>query len=115
MLKEKHLILAIPFLQRATELSEDAEIKFQYGLVLAQTNYLKEAKIVLEEVIKLKNTHADALYNLGIIAVQENDNEVALSYINQALDSEPNHRTCNKGKAKSFKKDRIDSEVLVNG
>ena len=102
--KRKDLMLAIPFLQRADELSEDAEIKFQYGLVLAQTNYLKEAKIVLEEVIKLKNTHADALYNLGIIAVQENDNEVALSYINRALDSEPNHLLAIKAKRNLLEK-----------
>ncbi len=96
--KRKDLILAIPFLQRAAELSTDAEIKFQYGLVLAQTNYLKEAKIILDEVITLDNTHADALYNLGIIAVQQNEHDVALSYMNEVLDLEPNHLLAMKAK-----------------
>ncbi|MEI3605796.1 tetratricopeptide repeat protein [Pseudogracilibacillus sp. SE30717A] len=90
--KQKQLMLSIPFLQRAVELTDDVEKMFQYGLALAQVNYLKEAKEVFVKVIDKEHSHADANYNLGIIYVREEKWEEALEYLNRALVHQPDHK-----------------------
>src|SRR5699024_2976148 len=84
-MKQQNNMLAIPFLQRAAELNNDTDIKFQYGLVLAKTNYLKEAEKMLTEVIMEKPTHADALYNLGILKLHEEKLAEAIDFIDRAI------------------------------
>lgn len=89
--QRKDLMLSLPFLQRATELDKQADTLFQYGLALAETNYVKDAEIVWQEVLQLDAHHADTLYNLGIIAVHNHDNQQAITYFEQALLAQPNH------------------------
>lgn len=97
-LQKEEKMLAIPFLQRASELSDDIEKKFQYGLALAQANYADEAEKVLKEVVLKENSHADALYNLGIIMVHRDNLDEALYYFNQALAQDPGHKMAEDAK-----------------
>lgn len=96
-------LLALPFLQRASELDKNPATMFSYGLALAQTNYLQEAKLVLEAVIDLDQDHADALYNLGIIAVHDDAFDNALSYFERVLKLQPEHTLAQEAKAKIMK------------
>lgn len=89
--KKENMTLSLPYLQRATELSNDADMLFQYGLVLAKSDYLKEAETVLHRVVKQEEKHADAWYNLGIIAVQNDQFEMAIHYFEQVLEHQPEH------------------------
>lgn len=96
--KRKDIILALPFLQRAAELDKQADMLFQYGLALAQTNFMSEAEEVLKEVLEIESEHADALYNLGVIAVHQDDTKIALSYFEQALNVQANHALAKQAK-----------------
>jgi len=88
--------LAIPYLQRAVELNESIDYLFQYGLALAQSQYLSEAKRVLEKVINKDKEHADALYNLGIIAIHENNEKVAIKFLNRTISLQEDHLLAKK-------------------
>lgn len=90
--KRQYYQLAIPFLQRAVELKEDVDKLFQYGLALAQVDYLKEAESILLKVIEKDENHADALYNLGIIEVHRDQDKKAMQYFEKALASQPDHK-----------------------
>ncbi len=96
--KQKQFMLSIPYLQRAAELTNDVEKLFQYGLALAQANYLKEAKDIFIQVIAKQNSHADALYNLGIIHVHEENWKKALHYLDKTLDAQPDHTMAERAK-----------------
>lgn len=98
--------LALPYLLRAKELSpEDEEVLFQYGLALAQSELLGDAKEVFHTVLNINSKHCDALYNLGVISLFEEDVIKALEYFNQALENEPTHVLAANGK-------RIAEEAL---
>lgn len=96
--KQNNLTLALPYLQRATELGSDVQKLFQYGLVLAQTNHLEAAKTILLQVIADENDHADALYNLAVIATHEKEYKIAYDYLTQAVSSDSKHLLAVKAK-----------------
>lgn len=108
-LKQKNDILALPFLQRAVELDGEVEKLFQYGLLLAKSNYLDEAKKVFHNILKIKTSHADTLYNLGMIAIHQNDKNVALMYLEQAI-SANEHHTLAKNAIKQLQMNGMDGE-----
>jgi len=89
--KSENTLYALSFLQRAAELDSTVNHLFQYGLALAQTNYLKEAKKVFLKVIDQAPEHADSLYNLAIIAIHEEEKLTALQLLNKTLHIEPEH------------------------
>lgn len=92
-------VLALPYLLRATELNpNDLEALFQYGLTLAQTNYISEAKEIFEKIILSDEHHADAHYNLGVIALFNENAEEGLNHFERALSSQPNHILAANGK-----------------
>src|SRR5699024_3832368 len=98
-LKQKMLRAALPYLLTATELDNtDPNILFQYGLTLAQLNFIKDAKRVFKDVLTLEEEHSDALYNLRVIAVLNEQLNEALSYFNRALLAQPNHVLAGNGK-----------------
>lgn len=90
--KREYYQLAIPFLQRAVELKEDVDKLFQYGLALAQADYLKEAETIFLQVIEKDENHADSFYNLGIIEVHRNEEEKAITFFEKALKAQPDHK-----------------------
>ncbi|WP_047981409.1 tetratricopeptide repeat protein [Ornithinibacillus contaminans] len=91
--------LALPYLLRAKELSpDDHEILFQYGLALAQSELLSEAKEVFETVLSIDKQHSDAWYNLGVVALLQDDATQAIAHFNHALHYEPNHVLAANGK-----------------
>ncbi|MCF3941851.1 tetratricopeptide repeat protein [Oceanobacillus alkalisoli] len=91
--------LALPYLLRATELAGgEINYRFQYGLSLAQAELVDEAKTVFQEVIEMDETHSDAHYNLGVIAVFNEDAEQALKHFSQALKEQPDHYLAANGK-----------------
>ena len=91
--------LALPYLQRCTELNEeDAEALFQYGLCLANQEYIDEAIIQLEKCIQLDPQHADAYYNLGVAYGYKEDGEKALQMFEKALEIQPDHVLAGHGK-----------------
>ena len=51
---------------------------FQYGLCLANEEYIDEAIIQFEKCIDLDPTHADAYYNLGVAYGFKEDGEKAI-------------------------------------
>ncbi|MDR4174421.1 hypothetical protein FO522_33535, partial [Bacillus nitratireducens] len=62
-----HERLALPFLQKATELDErDVQAVFQCVLYFAVLEQLKEAKTYFEYVFEMNEKHLDAYYNLGV-------------------------------------------------
>lgn len=90
--KRKYYQLALPFLQRAKELKEDVEKLFQYGLTLAQADYLNEAETILLQVIEKDENHADALYNLGVIEIHRDEDQKAIHFFERALTVQPDHQ-----------------------
>jgi len=96
--QRKDVKLSLPFLQRATEIEKQPDMLFQYGLALAQTNFVKEAETIWLKVLEYEANHADTLYNLGIIAVQRNDRNLALTYLNKTLQAQPNHTLAQEAK-----------------
>lgn len=84
-------LLALPFLQRASEIQQTTTYLFQYGLTLAKQEHYQEAQKVFEKILKIDNTHADTLYNLAIIYLQDNRTEAGFDLLKQALEIEPNH------------------------
>lgn len=90
-LRQESPMLAIPFLQRAMELEDTSENTFQYALTLAKCGYEKEARQVFLGLIDKEPNHADSLYNLAVIALNEGDGETLIHYLNLALDANPTH------------------------
>lgn len=91
--------LALPYLQRSTELLEDdSEANFQYGLCLAREGFIDEAIASLEKAAELNPAHADALYNLGVAYGYKEDAEKALEMFNRALEIQPDHLLAGHGK-----------------
>ncbi|MDY0396832.1 tetratricopeptide repeat protein [Virgibacillus halophilus] len=99
--KQSQYKLSLPYLQRASELDEDdEEILFQYGLSLAQVDEINMAKAVFHQVIDLNDQHSDAHYNLGVIALYQEEPEVSLNHFNAALAAQPDHLLAVNGKKK---------------
>lgn len=103
-LKLKNPLLASPFLQRATELSERIEYLFQYGLTLAKLEHFSEAKSIFKRVLEKNENHTDTLYNLAIIYVHENEIEKAFALLKKTVDLDPQHRLALQA-LEQFKKD----------
>lgn len=89
--KRKLPLFALPFLQRAHELGTDIDITFQYGLTLAQVNYLQEAEKILQQVVAQDEAHVDALYNLGILYIHLDDLAAGKQYLEKTLAIQPEH------------------------
>lgn len=85
--------LALPYLQRATELaSEDEEIVLAYGILLAKLELFQLAKEQFEAILTKNENNADAHYNLGMLyAVSTNDRQMALNHLERAFTIEPEH------------------------
>ena len=91
--------LALPYFQRCTELNEeDSEAFFQYGLCLANQEYIDEAIIQLEKCIQLAPHHSDAYYNLGVAYGYKEDGVKALHMFEKALEVQPDHVLAGHGK-----------------
>ncbi|PNZ28179.1 TPR domain protein [Staphylococcus petrasii] len=85
---------AMPFLMTAAELDEnnDAEVQFQYGLVLCHLELFKEAIKQLNKVLTIDSKHVDALYNLGLATYMETENvDEAIVYFDKAIEIDPKH------------------------
>lgn len=98
LFSEEHYLQALPYLQRATELSNDAEISFQYGLTLAKLNFIDEAEKVFLQVVDKTPNHVDATYNLGVIAVHRNKKELALQLFEEVIAVQQDHTLALKAK-----------------
>lgn len=90
--------LALPYLLRAVELEPDEEKEFQYGLALAHEELLDEAKKMFDNVLKRNDQHSDAHYNLGVIALYDQDIETGLYHFEEALTYQPDHLLAANGK-----------------
>lgn len=93
LLAQGHKELAMPYLLRGMELDpSDTEIAFQYGLTLAQLNYIREAKLVFENLLNNgASNNSDVYYNLGVIASQDDDLQGALKHFEAALRIQSDH------------------------
>jgi len=89
--QQNQVRLAIPYLQRAAELDRSVAKLFQYGLVMAQTNYIQEAEHILKQVIDKDPKHPDALYNLGMIELHNNERENAKKLFEKTLSIQADH------------------------
>jgi tetratricopeptide (TPR) repeat protein len=90
-MKREQYMLAVPFLQRAVELHREIDTLFQYGLSLAKTSYIQEAKEIFREVVEKSVDHVDALYNLGVIAVHQNQVNLSRTYFEKVLALDEKH------------------------
>ncbi len=90
--------LALPYLLRAVELEPDEEKEFQYGLALANEQLLDEAKEMFDKVLKRNKRHSDAHYNLGVIALYNQDVEKSMYHFDEALAYQPDHLLAANGK-----------------
>lgn len=85
---------ALPFLMTAAELDDcdDAEVQFQYGLVLCHLEMFEQAIDQLKRVLAIDSKHADALYNLGLATyMQTEDTDEAIRHFEAAVDANPDH------------------------
>ncbi|WP_099158614.1 tetratricopeptide repeat protein [Virgibacillus ndiopensis] len=97
--KQDQLKLSLPYLLRASEMDkDDDEVLFQYGLALAQCNHIEEADSVFKSVLKKNSEHSDAHYNLGVIALYNDDAMGALDHFNKAITIQPDHILAANGK-----------------
>jgi tetratricopeptide (TPR) repeat protein len=85
--------LALPYLQRATELApDDLEIRLSYGIVLANLELFKEAGNEFRFIIEQEDENADAHYNLGFLyAVSTEQKQDALNHLEKAFTIDPEH------------------------
>ena len=85
--------LALPYLQRATELApDDLEIRLSYGIVLANLELFKEAGNEFRFIIEQDDENADAHYNLGFLyAVSTEQKQDALNHLEKAFTIDPEH------------------------
>src|SRR5690625_5470960 len=84
--QQEQFKLALPYLLRAMELSpKDEEIAFQYGLSLAQSDHIQVAASIFQDVLKINPEHSVAHYNLGVIAIYDEDIKKAILYFYQIL------------------------------
>lgn len=93
---------ALPYLMTAAEqdTKKDAEIQFQYGLVLCKLEYFEQAIKQLNYVLSIDNKHTDALYNLGLAHYMLNEDlDLAISYFDKAIAIQPDHLLSQHAKA----------------
>lgn len=85
--------LALPYLQRSVELNaDDIEARFQYALVLAQSEVYDEAIHQFTIVVNQDSQHADAYYNLGVAYLGYKEDPVkAEEFFNKAINIQPDH------------------------
>lgn len=85
---------AMTFLMTAAELDDknDAEVQFQYGLVLCHLELFKEAIKQLKNVLTIDSKHVDALYNIGLATYMETEDvDAAVAYFDKAIEIDPKH------------------------
>ncbi|MFT8391123.1 MAG: tetratricopeptide repeat protein [Sporolactobacillus sp.] len=91
-LKLHHNGQALASFQRAVELSpEDVSARFQYALALANFGQIDAAEPEFRRVIERQKDHADAYYNLGVIALYRERLEEAKRFFEQTLACDPQH------------------------
>ena len=86
--------LALPYLMTAAELDKDkdAEVQFQYGLVLCQLEMFNEAITQLKHVLTIDKNHVDARYNLGLALFMKNEDiDEAITHFKEAVTIDPKH------------------------
>lgn len=85
--------LALPYLQRAAELTpDDLEVRLSYGILLANLELFKEAGDEFRFIIERDADNADAHYNLGFLyAVSTDQKDDALLHLEKAFTIEPDH------------------------
>lgn len=86
--------LALPYLMTAAELDKDkdAEVQFQYGLVLCQLEMFNEAITQLKYVLMIDKNHVDARYNLGLALFMKNEDiDEAITHFKEAVTIDPKH------------------------
>lgn len=91
--------LSLPYLLRAVELDPDEEKEFQFGLALAQEELLEEAFEMFTKVLERNPEHSDAHYNLGVIALYNQDMETSMYHFEEALEYQPDHALAANGMA----------------
>lgn len=96
---------ALAAFQRAVELDDaDTVSRFQYALALAHFGQLDAAEQELYRVIDQEAHHADAYYNLGVIAMYRGQMAEARSFFEKALAFNPQHRLAAHGMSNLTKK-----------
>lgn len=98
-------LLALPFLQRATEVKEDLTYFMQYGLALAKLEHYSMAEEVFKKVLNLDQDHADATYNLAIVKIQKDRYEEGFSLLQRTLELQPDHTLAKQALDKMRKKE----------
>lgn len=85
--------LALPYMQRAAELSPaDLEIRLSYGILLANLELFTEAGNEFRFILENDKENADAHFNLGFLyAVSTDRKEDALAHLKQAFTLEPDY------------------------
>ncbi|WP_139239387.1 tetratricopeptide repeat protein, partial [Citrobacter freundii] len=81
-------------LMTAAELDKDkdAEVQFQYGLVLCQLEMFNEAITQLKHVLMIDKNHVDARYNLGLALFMKNEDiDEAITHFKEAVTIDPKH------------------------
>lgn len=89
---------ALAAFQRAVELNgEDTISHFQYALALARFGQLDEAEQELHRVIAQDAHHADAYYNLGVLAMYRGKDAKARLFFGKSLEINPRHSLAAQG------------------
>jgi Flp pilus assembly protein TadD/peroxiredoxin len=72
---------------------DDAEAHYNLGTLYLRKNDLKQARVHLEQTVKLRAAYPEAWNNLGMIAGQENQPEEAVRDFKRSLEQRPDYVT----------------------
>jgi cytochrome c-type biogenesis protein CcmH/NrfG len=91
---------AIKYLKQAVETdASNADARLELGRALYDTGDIAGATEQTLELVKRHPNNVDALYNLGAIYANQNKNDLARQYWNQAVTLEPTSDSGQKAKA----------------
>lgn len=83
--------MALPFFETAYQSNRhDIDIMMQYGLACCHLELYTQGKVLFTTINDIE-ANADAYYNLGLIAMMEDDEQRAHSYFEHAVKLQPDH------------------------
>lgn len=83
--------MALPFFETSYQTNpRDKETLMQYGLACCHLELYPQGKLLFEALNKIERS-SDAHYNLGLIALMQDDEILARNHFNNAVEIQPDH------------------------
>jgi len=87
---QKNFAEAADYYKAALAIHDDLDVRTDLGTMLFYSNHYDEAMNELNKVLAIKPTHAQALFNLGVVYLHgKNDSRMALQTWQKLVDTNP--------------------------